>query len=176
MGVNAWFKRFKFFLSTTMVSWAMAWFCFYLNSDFDQRVFNWVIIITLGFEVVYIALQAGRGELSHYNNRNSIYSALYYLMDFSGSVATIAIAYVGVLFFKSDFPSLPEHYVWSIKIGIFIFVIFSLDFVVLSSIPYQIDRSKLQVKQQFYQSISIGSSPYYAHERFIWLRGMSCLM
>ena len=55
--VNAWYKPFKFAASTMLYAWAMAWFIDYLP-NFDAKIFNWVIIITLGFEIIYIALQA----------------------------------------------------------------------------------------------------------------------
>jgi hypothetical protein len=46
-------------------------------------------------------------------------------MAIAASVVTVYTAYIGWLFFSSDFPSLPNHYVWSIRWGIFLFVIFS---------------------------------------------------
>jgi hypothetical protein len=56
----------KFALSTCTYAWAMAWYCAYLT-DFNIKLFNWTVILLLGFEIAYIALQAGRGQLSHYN-------------------------------------------------------------------------------------------------------------
>ena len=74
--VNAWYKPFKFAFSTFLFSWAMAWYCYYLPS-FNVNLFSWSIIILLGFEIIYIAIQAGRGQLSHYNLSTSTYAFLY---------------------------------------------------------------------------------------------------
>ena len=124
--VNAWYKPFKFAFSTFLFSWAMAWYCFYLP-DFNIKAFNWAVILLLGFEIFYIALQAGRGELSHYNTSTPLYSILFSLMALAASAVTIYTGYVGVLFFKNSFPELPTYYVWSIRFAIILFVIFSFE-------------------------------------------------
>ena len=133
MGVNAWGKPFKFALSTAAFSWAMAWYVHYLNQATTTQVFNWVIIATLGFEVFYIALQAGRGQLSHYNVSSPFYSALYSMMALAASVATLAAAYIALQFFKNEFPELPDYYVWAIRWGLVLFVIFSFEGFVMGS-------------------------------------------
>jgi hypothetical protein len=125
-GVNAYYKPFKFAFSTLAFSWAMAWYCYYLP-DFNIRLFNWSIIILLGFEIIYIALQASKGQLSHFNISSSFYAALYSLMAIAASLVTIYTAYVGYLFFKHSFTDLPLYYVWAIRLGIIIFVIFAFE-------------------------------------------------
>jgi hypothetical protein len=102
----------------------MAWYCYYLP-DFNIRLFNWSIIVLLGFEIVYIAIQASKGQLSHFNISTSFYAAMYSLMAVAASLVTIYTAYVGFLFFKHSFAELPDYYVWAIRLGIIIFVIFS---------------------------------------------------
>ena len=133
MGVNAWYKPFKFALSTVFYAWAMAWFCYYLPSTFNVKLFNYTVIILLGFEIAYIAFQAGRGQLSHFNISSVLYATLYSLMGIAATLVTLYTAYVGVLFCTHLFPNLPNYYVWSIRIGIFIFVIFALEGFVMGS-------------------------------------------
>ena len=125
-GVNAWYKPFKFAFSTVLFSWAMVWYCYYLP-DFNIKLFNWAVILLLGFEIFYIALQAGKGQLSHYNVSTPVYSALYSLMALAASAVTIYTGYVGVLFFTNSFPDLPQYYVWAIRLSIILFVIFSFE-------------------------------------------------
>lgn len=132
MGVNAWIKPFKFALSTFFYVWAMAWYCAYLPK-FNISAFNWAVIVLLGFEIVYIALQAGRGQLSHYNISSPVYSALYSMMALAASLVTLYTAYVGMLFFSEEFPELERHYLWAIRLGIVIFVIFSFEGFVMGS-------------------------------------------
>jgi hypothetical protein len=130
--VSAWYKPFKFAFSTFLYSWAMAWYCWYLP-DFNIQFFNWSVIILLGFEIIYIAIQAGRGQLSHFNLSTPIYSALYSAMAIAASLVAIYTAYVGILFFTNHFPELPDYYLWAIRLGIFIFVIFSFEGFVMGS-------------------------------------------
>jgi hypothetical protein len=96
--VNAWYKPFKFAFSTFLFAWAMAWYCSYLQ-NFNIKLFNWSVIILLGFEIVYIALQASKGQLSHYNISTPMYSALYSMMALAATLVTLYTAYVGFLFF-----------------------------------------------------------------------------
>jgi hypothetical protein len=130
--VSAWYKPFKFAFSTFLYSWAMAWYCWYLP-DFNSSFFNWSVIILLGFEIIYIAIQAGRGQLSHFNLSTTVYSALYSAMAIAASLVTIYTAYVGLLFFTNHFPELPDFYLWSIRLGIIIFVIFAFEGFVMGS-------------------------------------------
>jgi hypothetical protein len=124
--VNAWYKPFKFAFSTFLFAWAMAWFCHYLP-NFNISLFNWTVILLLGFEIVYIAIMAGKGQTSHYNLSTPFYAAMFSLMALAASLVTIYTAYVGLLFFIQSFPELPNYYVWAIRFGILIFVIFSFE-------------------------------------------------
>jgi hypothetical protein len=124
--VNAWYKPFKFAFSTFLFAWAMAWYCYYLP-NFNIKLFNWSIIILLGFEIAYIALQASKGQLSHYNLSTPVYSTLFSLMALAATLVTLYTAYIGLLFFKTDFPNLPNYYVWSIRFAIILFVVFSFE-------------------------------------------------
>lgn len=130
--VNAWYKPFKFAFSTFLFAWAMAWYCSYLPS-FNIHLFNWTVIILLSFEIIYIAIQAGKGQLSHFNISTPFYSFLYSMMALAATAVTVYTAYVGLLFFTQSFPDLPNYYVWSIRLGILIFVIFSFEGFVMGS-------------------------------------------
>ena len=110
----------------------MAWYCYYLPS-FNINYFSWAVIVLLGFEIVYIAIQAYRGQLSHYNLSSPIYSVLYVSMALAASLVTIYTAYVGLLFFTNSFPALPNYYLWAIRLGIIIFVVFSFEGFVMGS-------------------------------------------
>jgi len=125
-GVNAWYKPFKFAFSTLTFAWSMAWYCYYLP-NFNIKIFNWSVIILLGFEIAYIAFQASKGQLSHYNLSTPLNSALFSLMALAATLVTLYTAYVGFLFFTNSFQYLPVHYVWAIRLSIAIFVIFSFE-------------------------------------------------
>jgi hypothetical protein len=130
--VSAWYKPLKFALSIGLYAWTMAWYCDYLP-NFNIKLFNWSTIVLLGFEIVYIAIQAYRGQLSHFNVSSPMYSALYMCMAAAASLVTIYTAYIGLLFFTQSFSTLPNHYLWAIRLGIIIFVVFSFEGFVMGS-------------------------------------------
>ncbi|MBA4197386.1 MAG: hypothetical protein C0459_07515 [Chitinophaga sp.] len=130
--INAFIKPTKFFLSVAIYSFTMGWYCSYLP-DFNTGSFNLAVVIFLGFEVVYIVIQAARGMLSHYNISSKFYSFMYMLMAFAATAVTLYTAYVGILFFVNTFPQLPAYYVWAIRLSIMLFVVFSLEGFVMGS-------------------------------------------
>ena len=124
-GANAWLKPFKFGLSIAIFSWTMGWFTYELHAPGPVTLYNWVVIIGLGFELIYIALQAGRGQLSHYNLSSPVYSFLTLLMGVAAAVVTGWTGYMGLLFFNADLKNLPAYYVLSVRLGILLFVLFA---------------------------------------------------
>ncbi len=136
-GVNAWYKPIKFCLSIGIYAWSMAWYLDYLTDSVGgiayKKAFNWSVVILLGFEIIYIALQAGRGELSHYNTSTALTQVLYFLMALAASLVTLWTLFIALLFFKGGFPDLDPHYLWSIRLGLIIFVIFSFEGFVMGS-------------------------------------------
>lgn len=127
LGVNAWYKPFKFFLSTAIFVWSMAWYLFYLGPLPAVRVYSWVAVATFGFELVYIAGQAARGQQSHFNVSSPVYAAMFSAMAGAIVLMTLWTGYMGLLFFQQSFPNLPPAYVWGIRLGIVLFVVFALE-------------------------------------------------
>ncbi|MFK8057266.1 MAG: hypothetical protein AB8F78_14175, partial [Saprospiraceae bacterium] len=68
MGMHALTKPTKFFLSTVLVTWAMAYFVPLLKKPKVLSRYTWGLILTLGFENLYIIAQAFRGVRSHFNS------------------------------------------------------------------------------------------------------------
>ena len=131
-GVNAWFKPLKFAVSIGLFAWTMAWYCHYL-SNFNETPFNWVVIILFGFELLYITYQSSQGQMSHFNISTPTYSMLYSLMGLAATIVTLYTAYIGLLFFTQTFPDLPNYYIWAIRFGILIFVVFSFEGALMGS-------------------------------------------
>lgn len=129
---NAWYKPFKFAVSLGIYSWTMAWFCSYLSS-LNVKIFNWTVVALWSFELFYIAFQARKGQLSHYNLSTPMHSVLYGLMAIAATIVTLYTAYIGFLFFTNTFPQLPIYYVWAIRLGIVIFVVFSFQGFIMGS-------------------------------------------
>lgn len=125
LGINAWYKPMKFFLSTVFFSCTMGWFMYYLNRPLHTMLYSWTLIITLAFELVYITLRASQGQLSHFNISSPFNGLMFSLMGIAISIITLWTAYVAFLFWKGSFPELPTAYLWGIRFGLLLFVIFA---------------------------------------------------
>ena len=125
-GINAWIKPAKFFISTFLFVWTMGWFLGYLSS-YNLNWYNWVVILVLAFELIYISIRAGQGQLSHFNVSSAFNGLMFSLMGLAISIMTLATLYIGYLFFKEPLPHLPITYVWGIRLGIIIFVLFAFE-------------------------------------------------
>ncbi|MEM7298472.1 MAG: hypothetical protein AAF391_09440 [Bacteroidota bacterium] len=125
LGINAFIKPFKFFLSTVIFTWTMTWFLGYLNDSTMIKAYTWTVIITLAFELIYITAKAAIGQLSHFNVSTSQNALMFSLMGVAISIMTLFTLYIGVLFFTGKHAELPPSYLWGIRLGIICFVIFA---------------------------------------------------
>ena len=132
-GANGWYKPIKFTLSTALLVWAVGWYSGYLTAGRDLDIVNWGLVILLGFEILYIGIQAARGEMSHFNLSTPFYRSMWSLMALAATGATLLVGYVGLRFASGDFPELPDYYLWSIRLGILIFVVFSFEGFVMGA-------------------------------------------
>lgn len=127
LGTSAWYKPFKFFLSTAIFVWSMAWYLHYLGTSPGVTAYAWGMIVLLGVEDVYILVQAARGITSHFNVSSPVYAAWWRLMAFAAVSISLWTGFIGIRFFTQTFPELPTYYLWGIRLGFIVFVIFSME-------------------------------------------------
>ena len=127
LGVSIWNKPFKFFLSTTIYVWTMGWLCEYLNKPRAVKWYSWMLFITLSTELIYITGQSFIGETSHFNMSSPLNAVMWPIMGlFAGTMVTWT-GYMGILFFIKKLPQLSSNYLWGIRLGIILFVIFGFE-------------------------------------------------
>ncbi|MFT6135144.1 MAG: hypothetical protein ACJAZM_001638 [Cyclobacteriaceae bacterium] len=127
LGINAWVKPTKFYLSTVFFAWTMGWLCHYLKRQKTVAVYNFVVIAVLAFELVYITIQASKGELSHFNFSSPYYGLMFAMMGLTISIMTLYTAIIAFFFFWDAFPQLSSSYLWGIRLGLVCFVIFAFE-------------------------------------------------
>lgn len=125
LGINAWIKPFKFFISAAIFTLTMAWLLHYLQPDSTIAAYKWVVIVVMLFEVTYIALQASKGQRSHFNDSSPYHIMMFSLMGTAISIMTLFTAYIGYRFFTDPIHNIPLSYLWGIRLGIILFVIFA---------------------------------------------------
>ncbi len=132
LGINSWIKPFKFYLSSLIFVWSMAWYLGHLKPSGLISAYSWVVVAVLVFELIYISWQAGKGELSHFNLSTKFYSSMFGLMGLAITVMTLFTLIIGVMFFQQSW-NLPFGYLWGIRLGIILFVIFAFEGGIMGS-------------------------------------------
>lgn len=99
-GANVWLKPGKFFLSMSVhfltISWALS---LLPQQQRKSRVVSWSVMtvsVAAWTELIYIALQASRGEASHFNVATPLTAALYAVMAIFAILLVVAPAIVGI--------------------------------------------------------------------------------
>jgi hypothetical protein len=130
LGINAWIKPMKFYVSIGILAFTMSWYMVYLTRyQKAVRIYSWVFVITMAIEMIIITWQAANGRLSHFNISTPFYGMLFSLMGIAVTVFTLWTLYIGILFFRqTNFPiDMPQGYLWGIRLGILFFVLFAFE-------------------------------------------------
>jgi hypothetical protein len=133
LGINAWIKPMKFFFSIWIFCWTMGWFLRWLNSKRRVQIYTWVVVIVMIIEQLIITWQAANGRLSHFNITTPFYQSLFVIMGVAIATLTAWTAVIGYYFFKQKQFDIPMPYVWGIRLGIILFVIFSFEGGIMAS-------------------------------------------
>ena len=127
LGVNRWLKPFKFYASVGIMVLTMGWLLYYLNNAKKIKRYSWLIVISMLFENGLIITQAIRNTTSHFNITSPVNAIVFNLMGIFIIAFTITTILVCISFFKQKQFSIPDAYVWGIRLGILFFLFFSLE-------------------------------------------------
>lgn len=127
LGINAFFKPAKFFISIAIFCWTMAYYTSLLQDKTAVARYSWVVVLGMAFELVVIVGQAANGRLSHFNIATGMDAALFQAMGIVITIVTLWTAYIAYLFFRQNTFAVPMAVVWGIRLGIIIFVIFAFE-------------------------------------------------
>ncbi len=127
LGINAFIKPAKFFVSIAIFCWTMAWYMIYLNQQRKVKVYSWMVVLVMTYELFVITWQAANGRLSHFNISTSFYQLLFILMGVAISILVAWTGYIGYLFFRQKTFTVSMQYIWGIRLGIILFVIFAFE-------------------------------------------------
>lgn len=127
LGINAWIKPTKFFISVVIFCWSMGWYMNHLDQGRKVRVYSWMVVLVMTYELFVITWQGANGRLSHFNISTALYQTLFALMGIAISILVGWTAYIGYLFFRQKKFSVPMPYIWGIRLGIILFAIFAFE-------------------------------------------------
>lgn len=133
LGINAFIKPAKFFISTAIFCWTMAWYTAMLTQRRQIIIYSWGVVVIMVIELGVVVGQAALGKLSHFNLSSPINVLLFNLMGILITIFTIWTGYIGYLFFRHEPVRTDSAYVWGIRLGILLFVIFAFEGFMMAS-------------------------------------------
>lgn len=133
LGINAWIKPMKFFFSIWIFCWTMGWFMTYLINKRPVRIYTWVIVIVMIIEQLIITWQAANGRLSHFNISTVFYRTLFIIMGVAIVTLTVWTGVIGYYFFRQKQFTVPMPYIWGIRLGIMLSVLFAFEGGIMAS-------------------------------------------
>jgi len=125
IGINAWIKPMKFYISIAIMTWTMGYLFQWLNNQKAVRLFSWVLVLLMSIEVVIISFQSARGERSHFNVTTPLNGILFGVMGGAIALFTLWTAYMCYLYFRQKQFTIPPTLVWGIRLGLILFVFFA---------------------------------------------------
>lgn len=127
LGINAWIKPMKFYVSIGIMAWTVSWLVFYLKSQKKVVVYSWAVVVTMTIEMLIISFQSARGQQSHFNVSTPFNSILFSIMGTSITIFVLWTAYICILFLLQKEFTIPQPYLLSIRLGLILFVLFALE-------------------------------------------------
>lgn len=134
LGINAWIKPLKFFISVAIMTWTLGYITQWLNNRKAVHIYSISLVITLSLELLLISFQAARGERSHFNQGTAFNSVVYLIMGLAILVFTLWTAYICFLYFRQKEFAIPPALVWGIRMGLLLFVVFASEAVFMLKI------------------------------------------
>ncbi|GAA4919210.1 hypothetical protein [Mucilaginibacter defluvii] len=126
-GINLWIKPIKFALSIGIYCLTWPLLLQYLPFERLKRRFAWFTVFAMTFEMVAIASQAARGQLSHYNHSSAYNLLVFNLMGAVIILQTLFALYIGIRFFKVKAVQVTPAMLWAIRLGIIMACFFALE-------------------------------------------------
>ena len=127
LGINLWIKPIKFALSISIYCLTWAFLLQYLHFGRAKKYYANFTVFAVSFEMLCIASQAARGQMSHFNVSGAYNSTLFALMGVVIVLQTLYASYMGILFFKTKAGQIPVSLLWSIRLGITMACIFTFE-------------------------------------------------
>jgi hypothetical protein len=128
LGISRWIKPAKFFISIAIFLWTMGVYFEQLPSRAGLfRKLSWAMIIVFVIEMLVIAGQSLRMKRSHFNNDSPLDDALFSVMGISIVALTILVAWVAVIFWRSNEFTLPRSVVWGMRLGLVVILLGSIE-------------------------------------------------
>jgi hypothetical protein len=133
MGINLWTKPIKFAISIAIYCLTWPLLLQYLPFERLKKRFINFTVFAMTFEMLAIATQAARGQLSHYNTSGAYNALVFSAMGIVIVSQTVFALYMGIMFFKVRAQQLTPALLWAIRLGIIMACIFAFEGGIMAS-------------------------------------------
>ena len=131
LGLNPWIKPMKFMTSITIFLWTVAWFMPETeNKPRARAIVRWTIATAMMVEIICITMQSARGVASHFNHESVFDDVIFSIMGMGVVFNTLAMM-LFLWIIRRDTPPSRAGYIWGIRIGVAMFLLASLQGVVI---------------------------------------------
>ena len=133
LGINRWIKPIKFFSSAAIFTGTVALFLHLLQANATlKQIISWGVIAAMAIELILITMQAARGITSHFNTSTPFDAGVFSVMGLVIGINTVLVLLLGILYFTGE-TELPAGVLWGIRLGIFVFLLGSIQGGYMSS-------------------------------------------
>ena len=134
LGINPWIKPIKFALAGAVYTSTIGWLLYHLPTSEKAKLrVRQLVALTLVTETALVTLQAARGVPSHFNISSLVNLGILGIMGLMIVINTIVVTYMAIRFWRTK-PDIPAPYLWGIRLGLLIFLLASLEGVVMVSL------------------------------------------
>ncbi|HBY64177.1 MAG TPA: hypothetical protein DEH78_30515 [Solibacterales bacterium] len=120
-GENAWMKPLKFGVSTALYAGTLLWVAASLSAEWRHARSLFLIALTVCvstlFELIYIGIQAGRGQPSHFNLSTPFHAAMYSLMAVAAVALVLSGGALGVVAFLDKHAAFSQPMRWGVALA-----------------------------------------------------------
>jgi hypothetical protein len=125
-GINPWIKPIKFQVSIVIFLLTVGWLLMVLDgSPGVKRIVAGGAALAMAVEITAIVIQAARGVGSHFNSATPFDGSVFALMGIMIAINTVLVVVLLVLYCRPQ-PHLPPAVLWGIRLGIFVFLLASV--------------------------------------------------
>ncbi|MEP2772007.1 MAG: hypothetical protein ABJH05_07645 [Fulvivirga sp.] len=135
MGESVWIKSIKFCLSIVLFLASSIFILKYANYKWQSiKIISWVLLSCMLFEIACILLQSARAEKSHFNNTDPLGMMLFPLMGTAITIILVIYIVLCVRYFIYPSKALSTLMLWSVRVGLVIFVFSGVTGFMMASI------------------------------------------
>jgi hypothetical protein len=126
LGLPVWIKPFKFAISFGLYALTFAYLVPFVQSSLSRRIISYVTLFSVSMVLLLVAIQAARGEISHFNDDDGLGDMFYSMMSVFAVTTTLSLVYLIVELLRKPPVALTSSFRLAVQLGLWFTLIGSL--------------------------------------------------